>query len=507
MTTEFDSIGGYTLVYFIGRGGMGEVWTCVKPKTTSPYAIKILQPRLATSDDYPKMFRREAAIGAQLGRYRSIVAVHDYGEHVVPDLEGGDEARLLYLVMDIVDGVNLRQLIRQQYKAMRRRPPLRLVAHVARVVLRALDAAHHHQIGGQSACVVHGDINPGNVLISSHGEVSITDFGIARVAPGDTWISQPMGTLRYMAPEQLMGQVCPANDLYGVGGLIHEALTGRPPISVRGPTAQVQRALLEAPVESTGRDDLPPELERLRVALLEKRVEDRIQSAQEALDLLGQFSREDSEGDLRTLYREVIGPPTSGLTRYLQHEGHGGAGSFIARMAERRRSQLTSRFETPPRRPPVIVHEEPEVRAVDSGAPVPWIRPSEASRLADEGVPNRRAARPRLRVQDAEAPVDPTLPLGSVDPDPLDRGESPDGTEVMAPLRPADSDGVPIHFHRPKRRGEGLLAHPAAAGASPEASDGESGATDRVPAPAASRDAASAQGAQPKRRKPPTEAT
>lgn len=339
MEHAFESLGDFHLVQFIGRGGMGEVWLAVKRGTSRPRAIKVLLPDLARKDSSVESFRREADIGMQLARHDNIVSVHELHEAYV-----GDPAcpeRLLYLVLDFVDGINLGRFAERVYRVGKQRLPIPIVVHIVRAVLRALADAHSHKIGKSLLPVVHGDIKPGNVLVSSRGGVRVTDFGLSRFTPEPTFISRPMGTMPYMAPEQYLGRICPQNDLYAVGALLHELLTGEPPLPEKGSPRTMERKLLNDPPPPLGRTDVPAALERLRRGLLEKNVALRIQTASQALEMLATVDRTDCKEDVANLYQRFIGPPRSGLTRYFQAQGDD-KGSFVIELLRRHRRPVTA---------------------------------------------------------------------------------------------------------------------------------------------------------------------
>lgn len=369
-----DSIGGYHLLHFIGRGGCGECWSAVKPSTVGSYALKVLLPELAASETGREMFEREAMIAAQLGRHGNIVRVHDFGR----------EGALPYLVMDLVDGINLRRFVRECRKKWDHPLPMNLVVYVIRMILRAVGAAHTHTVGGARAAVVHGDIKPANILVSSHGEIQLTDFGIARFAALTPFISRPVGTLRYMAPEQYLGRIAPLSDLYSVGAVLHDLLTGEPPVPADVNPKRFERALLSSPIPPVGRTDVPPAVENLRRGLLEKSDVDRIQSAAEALRALKGIGSDDPQTEMQEMFARLVGPPRSGVTQYLQR-CNDGPGSFLAELVR------------PALRRPVLNPDEPTHTAVP--------KPSDANPDLPIGV-SRAEARAAERI-DTDAPRGP----------------------------------------------------------------------------------------------------
>lgn len=456
MEHAFESLGDFHLVQFIGRGGMGEVWLAVKRGTSRPRAIKVLLPELARKDSSVESFRREADIGMQLARHDNIVSVHEIHEVYV-----GDPAcpeRLLYLVLDFVDGINLGRFAERVFRVGKQRLPIPIVVHVVRAVLRALADAHSHKIGRSLLPVVHGDIKPGNVLVSSRGGVRVTDFGLSRFTPEPTFISRPMGTMSYMAPEQYLGRICPQNDLYAVGALLHELLTGEPPLPEKGSPRTMERKLLNDPPPPLGRTDVPAALERLRRGLLEKNVTLRIQTASQALEMLATVDRTDCKEDVANLYQRFIGPPRSGLTRYFQAQGDD-KGSFVIELLRRHRRPVTAEVpghepETAPR-PSEPAAEDPSagshapVSASEghSGGAMPWLDVD----IDDDERPTievRQVSAPRLSPTiRLDLPVGTPLPFGVAStptvPEPSTSTISPDSDRMRAAgplLEPTDGD-------------------------------------------------------------------
>lgn len=435
MVEAFDTIGDYSLVEFIGRGGMGEVWLGFKLGTTRPRAIKILLPELSKKIASVESFRREAEIGMQLARHDSIVGVDSIHEAFIGDPECPE--RVLYLVLDFVDGINLRRLSDRYYRAKRQRLPIPLVVHIVRAMLRALQKAHTHAIDQDALPVVHGDINPGNVLISSHGEVRITDFGISRFVPEPTFISRPVGTLPYMAPEQYSGRICPQNDLYSVGAVLHELLTGEPPLPDKGSPRTMERKLLKDPIPPLGRDDVPPALDRLRRGLLEKNWELRIQTALVALEILATVDRTDCQDELKGIYTRLFGPPRSRLTRFLQAHGDS-SGSFVVGLLRHRRRPITAEdvADNGPGDPPEPDHDEAMPWLVEEDdALTTEVHQRPATRLS----PTLRLDVPVGTVPPVGAPSTPTVPESSPA-----ANESPAEVPDAAPQRDAESDDAHV---------------------------------------------------------------
>ena len=212
--------GPYRLDGLLGRGGMGEVYRAVDTrKRDRLVALKLLPEHLSTDDDFRARFRREAEVVASL-REPHVVPVHDYGE-----IDGR-----LYLDMRLVDGVDLATVLRRDGALA----PERAVSIVEQVAA-ALDAAH-------AMGLVHRDVKPSNILVVPGRPefVYLVDFGIARdvTATALTAAGATVGTLEYMAPERLLDGTCDHRaDIYSLGCVLHEALTGRAPFVATGPAA------------------------------------------------------------------------------------------------------------------------------------------------------------------------------------------------------------------------------------------------------------------------------
>ncbi|HEX4484481.1 MAG TPA: protein kinase [Solirubrobacteraceae bacterium] len=222
--------GRYRLDAQIGRGGMSTVYRAFDTVLERPVAIKLMHREIASDSDQLERFRREARSVARLN-HPHIVTVIDAGEE--PAEDGGSTP---YIVLEYVDGETLKQLIR-------RVGPLDVPQALAYTIelARALGAAHERMI-------VHRDVKPQNVLIGEEGGAKITDFGIARTLTeeGLTVAGRVLGTTDYVSPEQALGQpVTGQSDLYSLGVVLYEMLTGEVPFSGDSPVAVAMRHVRE----------------------------------------------------------------------------------------------------------------------------------------------------------------------------------------------------------------------------------------------------------------------
>jgi serine/threonine-protein kinase len=226
--------GRYRLDAQVGRGGMSTVYRAFDTVLERPVAIKLMHAEIASDSDHLERFRREARAVAQLN-HPHIVTVIDAGEELSRDGYDG-RSGAPYIVLEYVPGETLKDVIRRQ-------GPLDIPQAIAYAIeiARALGAAHEHMI-------VHRDVKPQNVLIGSEGGAKITDFGIARslTEEGLTMAGRVLGTTDYVSPEQALGQpVTGQSDLYSLGVVLYEMLTGEVPFRGDSPVAVAMRHVRE----------------------------------------------------------------------------------------------------------------------------------------------------------------------------------------------------------------------------------------------------------------------
>ncbi len=247
----------YRLQLRIAIGGMGEVWQAEDELILRQVAIKILKEEYVSDPLFIERFRSEAK-SAALVEHEGIANVYDYGE----------DANAAYLVMELVPGESLSRIIEREKKLADTR-----VLDIMAQTSRALGAAHARGL-------VHRDIKPGNLLITPDGKVKITDFGIARV--GDqvplTKTGQVMGTVQYLAPEQATGKPStPATDLYSLGVVAYEALSGKRPFTGENQMAIAMAHINEMPPALP--ESIDPRVQNLVLSCLAKKPNQRPESA------------------------------------------------------------------------------------------------------------------------------------------------------------------------------------------------------------------------------------
>ena len=259
--------GRYELEEIVGTGGMSVVYRAWDLKSDREVAVKVLRLEYLTDENFIRQFNREAQAASKV-THPNIVTMYDVGQD-------GDTR---YLVMEYVRGVTLKEMIRQQGRIECKR-----AVQIAQKILAAVDHAHKNHI-------VHRDIKPQNILVDSEGRVKVTDFGIARVldSGSNTGTGNVLGSVHYFSPEQARGAVADAkSDLYSVGVVLYEMLTGHVPFDAETPMAVALKHIHEKPVPpSVQNPAVWRSLDEVILKALEKDPARRYQSAAEmAADL------------------------------------------------------------------------------------------------------------------------------------------------------------------------------------------------------------------------------
>ena len=271
MTDIGTILGGrYRLVELLGQGGMATIYRARDNQLERDVAVKVLRPEYGADPDFIDRFRHEAQSAASLN-HPSIVAVHDYGTDPVGP----------FIVMELVEGEDLSTIIRRS-GAIPPRAAARLVAQAA----RAIAAAHDRGF-------VHRDVKPGNMLVTREGRLKVADFGIAR-ALSESALTLPgttMGSVHYFSPEQARGEMAtPASDIYSLGIVLFELLTGRRPWTGDTAAAIATARLTGAvPSASSVHGGIPPTLDAITRKAMAPNAEDRFGSAAEMAEALEAF--------------------------------------------------------------------------------------------------------------------------------------------------------------------------------------------------------------------------
>ena len=232
--------GRYEIIETIGSGGMGIVYRALDLELSEPVAVKTLRRELVSDSTALARFKTELRLARRIS-HRNVVRTHDLGES-----DG-----MYFITMEYVEGTSVKQLITERGKL-----PVHATLPIARQLCRALEVAHEQGI-------IHRDIKPHNMVLAPDGVLKVMDFGIARLlgrTQGMTQTGMVVGTPEYMAPEQLLGEDVDARaDIYAVGVVIYECLTGRTPHTADNAMQLISRVLEQSP---TPPHELVPDVPR-----------------------------------------------------------------------------------------------------------------------------------------------------------------------------------------------------------------------------------------------------
>jgi serine/threonine-protein kinase len=320
--------GRYRIQRKLGAGGMANVYLAEDQELGRRVAIKILNDRHANDDQFVERFRREAKNAAALS-HPNIVSIYDRGE-----AEG-----TYYIAMEYLDGRSLKELIVSRGPA-----PVPVAIDYARQILSALRFAHRNGI-------VHRDIKPHNVLVDPEGRVKVTDFGIARAGASQmTEAGSIVGTAQYLSPEQAKGTaVDQRSDIYSVGIVLYELLTGSVPFTGDTPVEIAMKHISQVPEPpSAKRSDIPHDLDLVVMRALAKDPNDRYATAEEM------------EADLDRLARGVaVSRATEESATQIMRPVGATAVTSAATVVAPPRPPTAPRHTLPPRPPVYYDYEEP----------------------------------------------------------------------------------------------------------------------------------------------------
>ncbi|MDT3698219.1 MAG: Stk1 family PASTA domain-containing Ser/Thr kinase [Thermincola sp.] len=250
----------YEIISQLGGGGMALVYKARDTLLNRPVTVKVLRPEYTGDEEFVARFRREAQAVAKLS-HPNIVSVYDVGQ----------ERDTHYIVMEYIEGRNLKQIIKENGKL-----PVHQAIDIASQICIGLQDAHEHGI-------VHRDIKPHNILVTDNGRVKVTDFGIAQMISSVTVTDSGtiVGSVHYFSPEQAKGGVTGAkSDIYSAGVVLYEMVTGKVPFEGETPIAVALKHIQESPLPpSKINAQVSPELERVILRAMEKDVTMRYMSA------------------------------------------------------------------------------------------------------------------------------------------------------------------------------------------------------------------------------------
>ncbi|CAN5710756.1 Stk1 family PASTA domain-containing Ser/Thr kinase [soil metagenome] len=275
MSTSTDELYGnrYRVVGLLGTGGMARVYRARDELLGREVALKVLSERLSGDRSFVERFRREAQNAAGLN-HPNIVALYDYG----------DEDNRYFIVMELIEGRSLSEVLDEDGALMPER-----AAEIARDTANGLGRAHE-------AGIVHRDIKPHNIMITNNGQTKVTDFGIARALGGDaeatmTQTGMVIGTAAYLSPEQAQGNPVDArSDVYSLGCVLHETLTGDTPFSGDTPLSIAYKHVRENPERASEvNSDVPEALDAIVMKAMSKNPDNRYADANEMAEDLDRF--------------------------------------------------------------------------------------------------------------------------------------------------------------------------------------------------------------------------
>lgn len=289
-----QTINQYQITEHLGDGGMAYVYKAYHPGLDVYRAIKIIRPEFVNQPGFKERFQREAQAVARL-RHSNIVQIHDYGVH----------NNLYYMVMEFIEGQDLKDYLKQ-HGAIR---PFSQVVNIIEQIASALHYAHRQGI-------LHRDIKPANIMLTPRHEVILTDFGIAKILQQETQegakteVGVSIGTPAYMAPEQARGlaEVGPTADIYSLGIVLYQMLTGRVPYMADTPLAVILKVINDPlPPPRSFSPDIPDVLQGVVLKATAKNPTDRYQTAEAMVDGLKRSL--DPTSTLSGTTVKVITPP------------------------------------------------------------------------------------------------------------------------------------------------------------------------------------------------------
>ena len=261
-----SKLAGYRIERLLGRGGMSVVYLAEDLRLQRKVALKLLTPELAEDERFRERFLRESRLAASIDH-----------PNVIPVYEAGEAEGLLYIAMRYVEGTDLKKLLEQE----RGLEPARALALLDQVA-KALDESHEHGL-------VHRDVKPGNILMGAHGHVYLSDFGLTKQTGSESGITETgqfVGTADYVSPEQIeRGSVDARSDLYALGCVLYECLTGEAPYRSQSLMHVLWAHVHEPPPRpSEHRPELPAEIDAVIAKGMAKSPDDRYGSCRQLVE-------------------------------------------------------------------------------------------------------------------------------------------------------------------------------------------------------------------------------
>ncbi len=311
-----EKIANFRVTGHLGKGGMGDVYKAIQEPLGRTVALKLLADQGSANDEAIARFETEARAIARLN-HNNIVSLYEFGQ----------ENGIHFFAMQFVDGSTLDQIL-QKKKTL----PVYIVMDFAKQICRGLLYAHRQGI-------IHRDIKPHNILITRDGTCLISDFGIAQIARENriTLTGIAIGTPEYMSPEQAKGEELDhQTDIYSLGILLYEMLTGNPPFTGKNPVSVAYNQVHNQPIPpSTNREDIPKRLELIILKALKKDRKDRYKSIEGMLNDLDTVVVDEKSNLFESLIKKEPEEPDNRITdrrnderRKDSRRGGAGSGSF-----------------------------------------------------------------------------------------------------------------------------------------------------------------------------------
>jgi serine/threonine-protein kinase len=289
---SMQTVGRYEIIGELGRGAMGVVYKAKDPTIGRTVALKTLRLDVhgLEAGEMVRRFQNEAR-AAGLLNHPNIVTIYDAGEH-----EG-----IFYIAMELMEGTTLHELLHEKHIL-----PADEVVHLAHEICKGLDYAHSHGI-------VHRDVKPANIMITSRGAVKIMDFGIAKAGGSVTSTGQVLGTPNYMSPEQVKGRPLDGrSDLFSFGVILYEMLAGEKPFSGQNVTTIIYKIVNENPIAPHDLDvTIHPGLSAVVTRALAKAPDDRYQTGAELVRDLDNYRQSGAVLHPTTLLTPAPSPPAA----------------------------------------------------------------------------------------------------------------------------------------------------------------------------------------------------